>query len=1052
MIPFAQIAGGMNAAGLVDHLMNNTLSQDQSRLAAYYGRGPAEVSGFLIAARDIADGTVTFDQAISGLMWDYIRDGGSLDLLDVIEERYSKRVADLVDRIMDGLDYAPLAVMRPDIHPLVLEGLGIEPDGILNNNEIGALLSGLRADGQPIVGKRYAKEREMPSDPKTGERKWATPIGSYDFAPAPDKSVSVAWAFANEREQAQIMHAHLESARDAVGHITAKMAVIVSRQGAGQRARAQGHVGWLEFTHHTARRVKVSTDEAGTKIEDQGLAGDPDLHTHFLIMNAVFGDTGKVGSLDTLAIRGLLFEADALYHALLAQRLRRSGFDVELDHRTGAARMAVVPEHISRLFSKRTNMGEALARQYAASVGEDWDLLTGEQRADRIKQATQGWEQKSKGDKDDQADFQSWRQQAKDAGWEPGESLHLVGPSLAPLKREDRLRVAYEVALPILAKALEERAVVTHHTVRVAALQGLIHAGIQTALRDVDDVVAIMKTEGVTQYGERTALAWGQEDDKRYVSVTTKLHEDQEREFIDLARAAAADRSGAIPAKLLADKISKSGLTFSDAHGKAQRNAIERLGTGGRLGVVVAAAGAGKTSSLKPLVAAWHAMGRDVWGASTAWRQTDDLVDAGIPEPRRKAFSVLLDGLADGSVRMGPQSVLAVDELGLLGTRQGLELLRHRARLGFSIVALGDDKQCQSIQAGPVIDLVRRALGAEQVPEILTTRRQKTEREREIVGLLRDGRAAEALTMKRADGTAELAYGGRDGVIRRVAEIYRETIEATGSAPSIAAPTNQDAHNISEAVRKERRRLGFVGEDLVTVKATDGERQYPLALAKGDKVRLFRNVGADYGGGKGGSIGRNGSVLTILAADATRLQVLSKTGKVGWVAWERLAEPGTGRVQLAYGDCMTIHTAQGSTTSAQILAFPGGSQQISGATGYSGATRYEHVLRLVTNEMAERIAVKQSRPLNDLHDVTTDDLWAVVAKNMSNQTKKDSALALREKVGQFKRGAVRDFQSSHPGTSGSLSHIADLALRRRIDLGLSKGHQAQRGWQSGLRL
>jgi ATP-dependent exoDNAse (exonuclease V) alpha subunit len=194
-------------------------------------------------------------------------------------------------------------------------------------------------------------------------------------------------------------------------------------------------------------------------------------------------------------------------------------------------------------------------------------------------------------------------------------------------------------------------------------------------------------------------------------------------------------------------------LDFTDAHGRSQRNAIERTGTGGRFGVILAAAGAGKTASLTPLVSAWKDMGRDVHGASLAWRQADDLVEAGIEKRDVFAVSVLLDKLGDpdSPLTLTKSSVVAVDEWGLLGTRQGLELLRWREKLGFSIVALGDQKQCQSIQAGAIIDLTRKALGAEQIPDILTTRRQQTEREKQIVGLLRDGRAAEALKLKRED-------------------------------------------------------------------------------------------------------------------------------------------------------------------------------------------------------------------------------------------------------------------------------------------------------------
>ena len=100
-------------------------------------------------------------------------------------------------------------------------------------------------------------------------------------------------------------------------------------------------------------------------------------------------------------------------------------------------------------------------------------------------------------------------------------------------------------------------------------------------------------------------------------------------------------------------------------------------------------------------------------------------------------------------------------------------------------------------------------------------------------------------------------------------------------APTIAAPTNPDAHRISESVRHERRKLGQVGPDLMTVRATDGERNYPLALAKGDRVRLFRSTGAQYEKGRGGGIGRNGSVLEVIDATTQGLTLRARTGRTG---------------------------------------------------------------------------------------------------------------------------------------------------------------------------
>jgi hypothetical protein len=1014
VIGFAQIAGGAPSSvqAMTRHLLNNTVSQEEARLAAYYGRGMIRDDLRDIAGQ-VAEGRVAYADALSQLVQDHLARGGSPELADTAEARLGKRLDDLVHRIRENLEDAPVAVIRSDLHPVAARGLGIDdPRGLLSPEQINALLAGRRADGAPIAGKNYARERRLPVDPKTGEQRYSGPIGSYDFCPTPDKSVSVAWAFAPPTERARVLHAHHEAAREAMAYIAAEIGR--ARLGkAGQDGVEPGHVAWLEFTHHTARRTAVTVQDGAIRIDpDRSSPGDPDLHTHFLIPNAVFCDSGRVGSLDTAAIGGFIFEADAVYQALLGQKLRDAGFAVELDPATGAARMPVIPDSVRTLFSKRSAAGEALARKATADREEDWDNLSPAQQDARLKMATQSLDQKVKGGKDDVADFAAWQRQAAALGWGVPRTFLAYGPWVPEPAQEQRLRRAYDVALPFLAERLEHRSVVTHWDVRVAAARGLVDAGM-AAIGDVGAVTALMRQEGVAQYGEQTALVWGAEPGRRYTSVTTALHETQEEEFIRLARAANADPGAPIPDGLLHRKIAESGLTFGGTHGTALRAAIERLGQGGRFELLIAAAGAGKSAALSPLVAAWQEMGCRIYGASLAWRQADDMVNAGIDQRDLKAFSVFIDAVRDGSLRLNHDAVVAVDEWGLLGTRQALELLRLQERHGFKVVALGDDKQCQAIEAGAIIDLSRRALGADRVPVIPTTLRQRTECERQIVGLFRDGRAAEALDMKRADGTAEMAPGGYDGVAARVAQLYRERLVATGEAPAISAPTNTDAHRIAEGVRAERRALGMLGPDLRVVRATDGERDYALRLARGDQVRLFSSTGARFGDGKGGTIGRNGSVLEVIDADEHGITLRARTGKVGTVRWGDVRQQH-GRMQLAYGYAMTIHTAQGSTATEHIFALPSGSKAIDGLSGYTANTRHRHAGYIVTNESAEQIEVRKRRPLNDLRPVTIEDRWANVARAMSFQPEPDSATALRERALRFRRGAVRGFQRSLP--------------------------------------
>jgi hypothetical protein len=199
----------------------------------------------------------------------------------------------------------------------------------------------------------------------------------------------------------------------------------------------------------------------------------------------------------------------------------------------------------------------------------------------------------------------------------------------------------------------------------------------------------------------------------------------------------------------------------------------------------------------------------------------------------------------------------------------------------------------------------------------------------------------------------EMVPGGRVRVIARVAALYTARLRETGEAPGINAPTNQDAHDISAAVRVERRKLGQLGADIRTVPATDGERDYPLALAAGDRVRLFRSTPASFGAGKGGSIGRNGSVVEVVDADDRGLTVRAKSGRVGRIAWDEL-QVASGRVRLAYGDALTIHTAQGSSRREQISAFPDGTEKVLGQAAHSAMTRHYLTGWMVTSEQAER--------------------------------------------------------------------------------------------------
>ena len=846
VIGFARIGGGAPSSvrSMTNHLVNQTMPAERQYLAAYYTKG-----------------------------------------LALSDER--------------------LCLLQ-DMHPAVAAGLGIDQSAALTRKQIDGLLAGRRADGEKVVGKTYAGVRDLGVNPRTGQRKISTPVGSYDFCPQGHKSVSVAFAFAQPAEQAMIFNAHLDASRFAVCLI--KQAIGVIRLGdGGKDGELPGHVAALEFTHLTERRI-VGPD-------GKERPGDPGIHTHNLIPNAVFSEDGsRVGSLHTVRVRGIIAEAAAAYNARLAQNLRDYGFDARLDPKTRACVMPRVPQEVCDLFSKRSRKVEAAAREMCGE--EVWASLNSEQREAQKELVGRLDKFDNKGGKDDQADFADWYRQAEHFGWTPPESFQTDSARPA-LSDEQRVRLAYETALPFLAELLEQKSVLSEWEVRAIAGHGLIHAGFRDAA-DIDAVLGLMEQHGVLQYGERTALI-RVDDGSQDVKITTALHESEEREFVALARDAAADRSTAIPARLLETHVRDSGLDFSDDHGKAQLAMLRRLATDGKFTIGIGAAGMGKGEALRPIVSALHAQGRTVYGAAVAHRQAEDLTKAGVPQDRVTALSgpapagrTFIEAAKAGKLDLNPDSVVIIDEVAQLGTRQGLELLRLRAERGFTLIAVGDDKQCTSITAGAIVDLARRALGPERVPEILTTKRQRVEAEIRFASLLRQGRAKEALDLKRAAGDAIMVPGGYRATIAKTARDYAARLAATGKSPGVVTPSNRDAHEVSLAIRAERRGMGLLGPDAMHFDAVGQKgHEYRLDLARGDRVRLFQRAKATFASGAGGIIGSNGAVLEVLALDKQGMDVRDeKSGKEARIAWDSL-RTSSGRIHLAYGDCRTITSAQG---------------------------------------------------------------------------------------------------------------------------------------------
>ena len=132
--------------------------------------------------------------------------------------------------------------------------------------------------------------------------------------------------------------------------------------------------------------------------------------------------------------------------------------------------------------------------------------------------------------------------------------------------------------------------------------------------------------------------------------------------------------------------------------------------------------------------------------------------------------------------------------------------------------------------------------------------------------------------------------------------------------------------------------------------------RHEVPLAIGDRIRPFRSTRARFANGREGSIGRNRSVLEVLAIGDQGLTVRNvKSGREGAIAWDKLRAPN-GRMLLAYADALTTHAAQGKTAPEYIYSLPSGSQAATGLDAYSSMTRHEWRGHLLTSELADCLA------------------------------------------------------------------------------------------------
>jgi conjugative relaxase-like TrwC/TraI family protein len=698
----------------------------------------------------------------------------------------------------------------------------------------------LAACADPISGEPIGAAPRAPAG--------GVPVAGFDLTFSPSKSISVAWALADEETKTLIYECH----RKAIEYVLAYAEGSVFHSRSGTNGIVEEDVTGIvaaAFTHFTSR------------------ADDPQLHDHVVIWNrAKSVSDHRWRTLDSKAIFKATTTLSELHQGVLSDLLTCAlglGFEARGRRHSTKARYEItgVPETLMAAFSRRSaqiaERTEVLRSEFTAAHGrsatsvEDMGL---HQRATVLTRP--GKTHQSLGELTSQ-----WRVRA--AG-HVGECDQTAWVSSLRDRNDLPLLCSDDLGEPILADAAEavvatvaERHPTYGRQNLLAEAHRMLH-GVRFASPDERVTVAERITELAISASVRLTPPSPHHTPERYrrpdgssrlepqsrILYTTAMLLEAEARLLEAGREVGGPRVGVA----IVAAVTQANLPGRE-HGLSvdQALAIEKIATSGRtLDVLVGPAGTGKSTAMAGLRAVWEAaygqgsvIGLALSAAAaqvlsdelgietenttkwlTEYRRIPELTarrDHLAANLARHAHSQSAGATklrarlkaADQDIatrRLGPAQLVIVDEASLAGTFALDEVVGAARKAGAKVLLVGDSAQLSPVEAGGAFSLLVKDR-ADFVPELTDVRRFRSGWEATASVELRRGdeRAIDAYETR-----GRIAGGDRTDLLDAIYTAWKADVDAGKSTLMIAG----DAATVSEL--NERARAGRVAAGTVT--------------------------------------------------------------------------------------------------------------------------------------------------------------------------------------------------------------------------------------------
>ncbi|MCC6497735.1 MAG: relaxase domain-containing protein [Propionibacteriaceae bacterium] len=759
----------------------------------------------------------------------------------------------------------------------------------------------VRAEFRTEVGRehfrtRFGREpmdaRELSGFIVRSSRPVRSGVAGYDATFSPVKSVSALWALADPEISAAVERCHDQAVADSLRFME-ELAIYTRRGRNGVRQVKTHGIVAASFTHRDSR------------------AGDPDLHTHVAIANKVqAADDGAWLTIDGRIMFKANVTVSEFYNTALEKHLTRE-LGVRFVNRPGCdpERPVRELEGVDLALLERWSQRDKLITRRQGGLVADFQKRHGRtptstELHNLAQQATLQTREAKHEPRSLAEQRRVWAIQAEQVLGRGGTS-HMLARVLRPRVRP--VRVVDERRLQALAANVVS--VVQRHRswwqpwhVRAEALRQVRIAGVPELASALDRVVdlslerfSVRLTPAGDGITEPAALR-RPDGSSVYTVADSAIYTSQQILDAESRLVALAGRRDGM---VVGERSISLALLATLANGvqlnPGQVDLVRRMASSGeRLQLAIAPAGAGKTTAISTLGAAWREAGGEVFGMAPSATAAAALAEQ--LGGHADTLHILTQGLSTGRLpawarQIGPRSLVVIDEAGMADTLTLEAAVSFVVSRGGSVRLVGDDHQLAAVEAGGVLRDLDAEHGAVRLTEVV---RFADPVEASASLALREGRP-DALGFYLDQGRVHV---GDAGSTLDQAFAAWASDRASGLDSLMLAPTRELVSELNQRARASR--LGGVAADR-EVALADGNRASvgDIVVTRRNERRLRFSPTGWVRNGDRWTVTGVGHDLSLTVANGRGFQITLPAEYV--------------RADVELGYATTIHGAQGAT-------------------------------------------------------------------------------------------------------------------------------------------